>query len=284
MNGTTVCEIVQQHYSKPFKFRQNVSTVGLSKHFNQIVHAASGNYFVLLQDDDEISPNYVSELVSRLDRHPEASVAISRQEIINEAGVKIRQSAAEFPEILSGADFIPDAWESHKYKFECLATLLAKTDQIKACGGYPEFRKGSHNDNALLIKLSLNGYVTFSSECAFRYRAYETSHGMSISIWDLAADSRQFLRFLESDPIILAFSATHPGEWKKLKRILVRMAWFTYFNRWIGIYRQRLSLQEWITAAFVLPLIPAYYKQVALTFGAGVKGMCRSMSPSIKFK
>src|SRR5919108_3465611 len=213
MNGLKVPQIVRRHYSRPFKFRQNDSTVGLSKHFNQIVDAASGDYFVLLADDDEISPNYVSALVRQLERYPQASVALSKQEIINEAGVTIRRSKEELPDILSGADFVRDAWQSHAYEFECFATFLAKTEQIKACGGYPEFRKGSHNDDALLIKLCLNNYVAFSPDCSFRWRDYDASHGWSISIWDLAADTRQFLRFLENDPAIVEFSSIHPLEW-----------------------------------------------------------------------
>src|SRR5918992_499415 len=134
MNGPKVPAIVERHYSRPFTFRQNDSTVGLSKHFNQIVDAASGEYFLMLADDDEISPNYVSELVSQLERHPQASVALSKQEIINERGAKIREGKDELPDVLSGADFIPNAWHSHAYDFECFATFLAKTEQIKACG------------------------------------------------------------------------------------------------------------------------------------------------------
>jgi glycosyltransferase involved in cell wall biosynthesis len=271
MNGPKVRQLIERQYSRMVKFRQNHSTVGMSKHFNQIVHAASGDYFLMLNDDDEISPNYVSELVSQLDRHPEASVAISRQEVLNEAGIRIRQSEAELPEIVSGADFIRDTWESHKYRFACFATFLAKTHEIKECGGYPDFRKGSHNDNALLIKLCLNNYVTFSSKCSFGWRRYEASHGWSLSIWDLSADTRQFLKFLKNDPIILAFSSVNRAEWKKLKSILVLMAWQTYFVRWNNIYRNRLTFWQWVAAAFVMPPIPAYYREVAFVLLSGSK-------------
>jgi glycosyltransferase involved in cell wall biosynthesis len=284
MNGDQVRQLVNQYYSRPYTFRQNATTVSISAHFNQIVQEASGYYFVLLQDDDEISATYISELVRQLERHPEATIAMSRQEIVNETGLTIRQSQTDLPGILSGVEFIRAIWQSHKYKFESVATFLAKTEEIKACGGYPPFRKGSHNDNALVIKLSLNNSVTFSSKCSFRYRVYETSHGLSISIWDLAADSRQFLHFLKSDPILIEFSFTHPAEWRELQNIFIRMAWLTYFNRWNGMYRKRLNLPQWVTTAFALPPIPAYYKNVALTFAAETKGFLRSMIPSGKMK
>jgi glycosyltransferase involved in cell wall biosynthesis len=284
MNGVKVLEIVRGHCSRSFKFRQNDIAVGLSKHFNQIVHAASGHYFVMLQDDDEISPNYVSELVARMEQQPRATVAISRQEIIDETGAKLRESAIELPGVVSGAEFIRDTWRFNKYKFECLATFLARTREIKSCGGYPEFSKGTHSDDALLIKLTLDSYVAFSSKGVFRYRAYETSHGWSLNIWDLAADSRQFLQFLNNDPVVWEFSLSHPDEWRDLKEILVRMAWRTYFYRWRGMYRERLRLPTWVAAAFALPPIPGYYRNVGRSLGAEMKGFLRSIGPSIKVK
>ncbi|HKZ43379.1 MAG TPA: glycosyltransferase family A protein [Candidatus Hodarchaeales archaeon] len=275
VNGTKVPEIVDRCYSRPYQFRQNPGTVSISRHFNQLVDAASGSYFILLSDDDEISPNYVSELVSRMERHPSASVAIAKQEILDEKGMRVRQSSQMLPEILSGPDFIRDAWLTYKYKYECFATFLAKTDQIRACGGFPDFKTGTHNDNALLIKLSLNSCIVFSSKCSFRWRVYDNSHGWSISVWDLAQSTREFLEFLRNDPRILCFSSLHPTEWEELKYVLSRMAWETYFNRWGNIYRKRLTLMQWIQAAFLIPPIPAYYREIASTFWEGFKSTYR---------
>jgi len=81
MNGPAVSEILDRNYSRPSRFRQNPSTVGMSIHFNQIIREASGEYFVLLADDDEISSNYISELVNLLERYPQASLAMAFQEI-----------------------------------------------------------------------------------------------------------------------------------------------------------------------------------------------------------
>jgi hypothetical protein len=39
-------------------------------HWNRLIAEAAGEYFVLLADDDELSPTYVSELAGLLDRHP----------------------------------------------------------------------------------------------------------------------------------------------------------------------------------------------------------------------
>jgi hypothetical protein len=67
---------------------------------------------MLLCDDDEISPNYVSELVGLLEHNPQASIALSRQEIIDESGVTVRGSSVNLPPLLSGPDLIRAAWQS----------------------------------------------------------------------------------------------------------------------------------------------------------------------------
>ena len=91
-NGDKIREILDANYSRPCTFRANPSTVSTATHFNQIVHAAAGKYFVLLMDDDEISSNYVSELVNQFQHFPGASIAFAVQENIDETGVVTKTS------------------------------------------------------------------------------------------------------------------------------------------------------------------------------------------------
>lgn len=263
LNGTKVRELAETHYKRPYRFRQNAAIATASSHFNQLIQEANGEYFMLLCDDDEISGNYVSELVSRLEAWPQASVAISRQELIDPNGAILRKTREPLPEILSGPDFVRSSWQKYEFGLECFATVLARTAAIRACGGYPEFTRGNGNDNALLISLCLNSHVVFSSKCVFRWRIDETSHGWSVPIRDLAASTREFLHYLESAPAIRRYEAAHPELWKPLKNCLVEMAWKTYLGRWQGLYRKRLSRMEWVRAAFSLPCIRAYYSEVA---------------------
>jgi glycosyltransferase involved in cell wall biosynthesis len=265
MNGTAIPAILKEHNPRSFKFRQNTRVETMSTHFNQIINAASGKYFMLLCDDDEISSNYVSELVSLLERNAQASIALSRQEIIDEYGSTLRWSSDNLPPLVSGPDFVRAAWQTHEYKYEGFATYLARTDQIKSCGGYPEFCKGLSHDDALLLKLCINNDVALSSRCAFRFRIYESSHGALISIKEVEQATREFLNFLECDQILQQFALKQPAEWNTLKKIIERMNWEFYYDRWIGMDRSKLTTLEWIKAAFALPFIPGYYMRVAST-------------------
>jgi glycosyltransferase involved in cell wall biosynthesis len=286
-NGPQLREKISALYPKPFRFRQNTETVGNARHFNQIIQEASGEYCLILADDDEISSNYVSELVCLLERHPEASVAMARQEMINERGEVLRKSKERLPVELSGPEFILAAWHSYEFKFECFATFLARTRELQACGGFEEFTRGGHSENALLIKLCLNRSVVFSVDCVFRWRVAESSLGWSSSIRDFGAASREFLRFLRRDPIVRGYAGAHTETWRQLSECLVRMTWQTYFWRWRDLYANKLSNWSWFKAAFALPFIPAYYKEVRGVFRerlrARILGTARSCSGAREF-
>jgi glycosyltransferase involved in cell wall biosynthesis len=262
LHGTTIPEMVDRFYGRPYTFRQNLAIVSISTHFNQLVNAASGEYFVLLADDDEISPNYVSDLVHRIEQHPDASAGISVQETMDESGRTLRTSKRNMPPVLSGIEFIRAVWGTHEFAYESLSTLLARTEEVRACGGYPDFWKGHANDDALLIKLCLDRRVVLSNECSFRKRFEESSHGYAAPIQDLARGVRDFLKFLNSDSKINQYARLHPAEWGETKSLLTEMAWKTYYFRWADMYKKRLSRLAWVKAAYALPYIPQYYKAV----------------------
>jgi glycosyltransferase involved in cell wall biosynthesis len=264
MNGAKITDIVDAYYSRPYRFRQNAESVPVIPHFNQIINEATGEYFVLLSDDDEISPSYISELVNILEDNPQISIAFSRQEVIDQYGHIHSSSNENLPPVMSGEDFVR-AWCCYKLRFKCLLTFMSRTNEIKMCGGYPDFPKGFHSDNALPLKLCLNRYVAFSQRCTFRFRAHEASLEMSADYQEVAKASRQFLNFLDSDPNIVEFASRQSARWNQLKKYLIKLIWRTYFARWKGRYRKTLTPVQGIRAAFVLPFIPAYYRAVMST-------------------
>ena len=271
VNGEKVVNIVKTHYPHPYRFRQNPETVSMGEHFNQLIQGASGDYFILLMDDDEISSNYVSELVAQIEAYPRASIAISRQETIDENGVVLRKCREALPSIMSGPDFIQAMWGRNEFNYDIVDSFLAKTEELKACGGYPDFPRGTHIENALLIKLSLKSSIVFCSKCVFRWRSVDSSYAWSQSIEELAVGTRKFLEFLDHDPRTCQFAVENPGEWKEVKSCLVKMAWGTYLRRWRNLYTKRLSRLQWTKAAFAMPFIPDYYRNVGAVLRNRVK-------------
>jgi glycosyltransferase involved in cell wall biosynthesis len=257
LNGTAVQDIVAQHYFKPYRFRQNAATVSGSRHWTELIENAHGEYFVLLADDDEISPNFVSELVQTLERHPEASAALGMEEVIDQHGRVVRKSNP-IPEVLPGEAFIRASFGTREYGYESLCTFLAKTEKLLSCGGFPDLWAATSDEDMLMIKLSLDSHIAFNTNCAFRKRFYEASGGYAIGLPDLARGIREYLACLDSDPQVLRYAALHSSQWKELRDYLVESAWSTYYVRWETMYRKRMSHLRWIAAGFALPF-PKYF-------------------------
>jgi hypothetical protein len=174
VNGTAVSDLVDRHYARPYRFRQNEATVSPSTHFTQLIQHARGEYFVALPDDDEITPNFISELLRVIERHPEASAAFGREEAIDPAGRVIRQSKDTIPEVLSGFDFIKTTWGTREYRLGSFCTYLTRTETLLSCGGFPDIWAGTSDEDLLAVKLALDSSIAFSTRCSYRKR-YETS-------------------------------------------------------------------------------------------------------------
>jgi glycosyltransferase involved in cell wall biosynthesis len=262
-NGTTVRDMVAAQYPRPYRFRQNPSTVDVVRHHNQIIREAAGEYFLLLSDDDEISHNFVSELAGQLEQHPEASLAYSGLEIIDENGCVLRAPKPGLPVELAGPDFIRAVWETYELGFENVEGFLARTKLWQDMGGYPNFTKGNHIDDAAVIQLCLNHQVVFAPKCTFRHRVCPENYCRAVTMKELAAASKEFLLWLDHDPIIGQFAVSHSEEWRHLREVLEQMTWETYLWRWKDLYRDKLSAIQWTREAFRMPFIPAYYSRVA---------------------
>lgn len=262
-NGDRVAELARQHYPRPFVFRQNPTSVPIVTHFNQAVDAASGKYYVLLCDDDELAPNFISEMVALLEQHPNAGAAIACVENmdINGSTVGSTHDKALPPTIMRTGDWVR-SWAANTYKYISFTTNLARTADIRAAGRYPEFDGANGSDNGLLLSLCIGRDIAFSANTFYRHRIHETSFGKSVSYKSLALASRQFLRFLDADPRLRAYAQTSPQDWAKIRGDVQQVIWITYFGRWKNLYRKRMSYAEWVRGGFVLPPIPAYYRKV----------------------
>ena len=280
MNGQKVQQMVRENYSRSYRVRQNRATVPISPHFNQIISEATGEYFIMLNDDDEISADYVSELVAQIERHPQATLAMAKQEIIDKDGVVLKKSEQVLPPVLSGPDFIRAIWKTYEFGFTNVESFLTKTKLLQETGGYPDFAHGNHSDDAAAIRVCINHNAVFSTKCTYRHRVHPGGHGWLASINDLADASREFLRLLDRDPTLRAFAVSDPVQWQDLREILTTMTWETYLWRWKDIYRNRLSGLQWVRAAFAFGFIPSYYKRVLRIFRAAAKERVKGILPS----
>jgi glycosyltransferase involved in cell wall biosynthesis len=282
-NADVVPDIVRAHYPGPHINRRNSPSVPLVTHLNQLLAAASGKYFVLLCDDDEISPTFVAELVERLEREPGAHVGIARVATMDEHGANRQTLPGMWAEQLAAADFIR-LWTTKTMRLLSTITHVSRTDSARLCGGYADLPRGLYSDNLLLLKLAMRGDVVFGQQCTFTWRVDDSSTGFAASYQEVAAACRGFLEVLDHDPQIAAYAASRP-DWYELRKLLREQCGSWYFYRWRDRYAQRLSTAAWLRAAYALPFMPSYYRQVHATLAELAKRPVRERVPAlVEFK
>lgn len=260
VNGSLVPALVAEHWPRPFRFRQNAATVPLVTHLNQLLAEATGEYFVVLCDDDQIDPSFAADLSGLLDATPAAHVAVARAETMDAHGGSIRRFDGIWPERLPGPDFVR-AWTSKRLRLMSTITLMARTGSVRACGGYADFPRGLFSDNLLLLKLCLAGDVVLGRTAVFRWRLDEASTGFSAPPKELARACLAFLEALSTDPDLAAYASQHPATWRDLEALLREQSINWYFFRWLG-YETRLTRLEWVRAGMAMPFTPSYYGRV----------------------
>ena len=268
-NGPELQDLVSEHYPRPFSLRRNDATVSMSRHFNQLVEEATGDFFVLLCDDDEIAPGFVSRLAEVLAGDPQIGVVVPYVELMNESGGPVTDAEArDLPYSRLDPDRLPPSvssclefvrlWVDGQHQFVSFVTTMARTREVIERGGYPDVPTG--DDDAVALRLALGRKVAFCREAVLRLRAYGASEGLAMSPRELASDIKSWLSFLDSDPAFRALAAENPHEWSEIRRLMREKAWRTYRHRWKTMYRARLPYAEWVRAGFALPFIPEYYR------------------------
>jgi glycosyltransferase involved in cell wall biosynthesis len=283
-NGEKLHTLIKQHYPKPYVLVQNPMNLGVAGNFNRLLNAASGKYFVLLCDDDELSPDMVSELANLLEANPQAALAIPRHELMDETRTVTWRSTVARPTIMRGDEFL-SAWGKRHYELvSATVTHMARTELMRQRGGYPDFPRGVYSDDAIWVRLSLGQDVVLAQRGAFRWQVEWSSASHSANWRQLVTAVKQYLAFLDNDPVIREYAAAEPRRWARAKQYLVRASANYYCYLWASVMRGRLSRWEWLRAGFAVPFIPNYYRQVLtiLLLPPAIQRVLRNLAAQVK--
>jgi glycosyltransferase involved in cell wall biosynthesis len=198
------------------RFRRNLSTVPIHEHFTQCLQAARGEFFILLCDDDLVSPNFVSELVGVVSRHQDVNLVVPANVTIDEKGALLEQFSKPESEIFDGPEFVSNwLWGPSPKVFINLATVLGRTEVMRRFGGYQGFARGQNIDNLLFLQCGISGRVGFAHDALFKWRVYNRSYGTTSTSEQIAESSREFLQYMLHDRRTVDALAVLPAERRK---------------------------------------------------------------------
>ena len=85
-------EICQAYQIKDARVRYyyNEKNMGMGRNFDRVIELSQAPYFMYAADDDKWDPDFIMQLFHELETHPEAAVALSSIDIVDEGGNLIK--------------------------------------------------------------------------------------------------------------------------------------------------------------------------------------------------
>ncbi|HLS27495.1 MAG TPA: glycosyltransferase [Opitutales bacterium] len=198
VDGTRELIETMARENRRLRYRRNAERVPIISHFNQCLDAATGEYFVMVCDDDRINRSFVSSLAKGLTENGRASAAIPTNVIIDDSGNLIRTLPLPGKRTSSGIDFITQwLWKTSQLSVANLLTVMGRTEMMRNFR-YQPFENGLNSDNLLFLQLALNGEVVFCQEAIFYWRHHDFQTGSSTPLRRINKAGKQFLNFVKS--------------------------------------------------------------------------------------
>lgn len=145
-------EIIKSYKDNRIKIIHNKENLGLAKSLNKGIALINTDYIVRMDTDDIAKKDRIEKQIKFVNEHPEYSIVSGNANIFDEKG--IYNTTKRYGEIGKN-DFIKGTPFIHP-------TMIIRTNDIKAIGGYPNYRRAQ--DYAMAMEMYANGYKGYVME------------------------------------------------------------------------------------------------------------------------
>ena len=145
-------DIIKSYKDNRIKLIHNEKNLGLAKSLNKGIDLIDTDYIIRMDTDDIAKKDRIEKQIKFAYEHPEYSIIAGNANYFNENGIfKTTKILGEKhkEDFIKGTPFIHP-------------TMLIKTKDIKAIGGYPNCRRGQ--DYAMAMEMYANGYKGYVME------------------------------------------------------------------------------------------------------------------------
>jgi glycosyltransferase involved in cell wall biosynthesis len=162
------------------KILRQTARLEFSAHMNKCLAEALGTYVIIVSDDDQISSNYIANMVRLMESDMDIKVCMGKQIQINEhdRGLQQQDQLSDQIQIIEGLDFLTGTLDrTLNTGLLTYISMFVRRQEILSIGGFKSYPDGSHADNFIIFSLALTGKVAISSSLMF-YRIYLASSGL----------------------------------------------------------------------------------------------------------
>jgi glycosyltransferase involved in cell wall biosynthesis len=167
-------EFLSKLNNKEIKIIEQNENKGMVANWNSCLMNASGEYFLLLSDDDYLEKYAVEKMVEGFS-NPAIKLVYGNISMIDKKGDVLRTQNHKVPELESGEKFVLGILSCKRNVYP--SAVLFKTIDAVKLGGYPPI--GTATDFALQSLIALSGSVAFIPTALVRYRVHSEAESYS---------------------------------------------------------------------------------------------------------
>lgn len=146
----------------------NIGAYNLVNNWNKCLSYASGDYFVMMGDDDMMEPNYLKEFAMLIERYPDVNVLHCRTLIMDENG-RPRMLTPSWPQFESVYDNI---WHRiNDYRAQYISDFMYKTSYLNGVGGFHFLPLAWGSDDITAYKGAIDHGIAHTNKPVFKYRS-----------------------------------------------------------------------------------------------------------------
>lgn len=154
------------------KFLRHKQNLGMVGNWNFALGVGKSKYFMILHDDDELEPNFVSEANSFLEKNKTVSFVHSAASLIDGDGIVTGMHNPNYPTLMSGTDYFK-RWSERDMLPVCPSAIYNRSSLIENGGFSSKFPYTA--DIMCFISLARFGSVGYISAPIIKYRRHEQS-------------------------------------------------------------------------------------------------------------
>ncbi len=193
-------ELVANFLDKRLKFVRPSHPLSMTDNWNHALSYATGKYFLLLSDDDELAPDGIADLVGAL--NPQANEAYGNHlVVIGKVGViGVAGELQGFTKVGNlrepAAQTVISFFRGWRSNYPC--GNLLHTETARSFGGYNGLRYGVGADGALWMQLAFEcGTVAHTERVVASYRSHILNTTSATTIDDWVRSSISLNRLVE---------------------------------------------------------------------------------------
>lgn len=173
------------------RYHRHERNVGAQGNFNSLVEMASGDYFLLLHDDDSVDPDFVATCMTAMgERRP--GLVRTGTRVIGQDGQVVYQRVNQAP----GTDVrgLIEAWFANRTSFYLCSTLF-HTEVLRSVGGFDTPRQ-LFNDVATYARVAAAAGTVEVPAVKATFRMHQENAGKAAKVRAWAEDAAYLVELM----------------------------------------------------------------------------------------